>query len=65
MVEKIYIGRKIIEVPWDTICWITSHKKKEVLVQREFTDIEEVEEDKVLLRANKILEEFQNEGKIK
>ena len=65
MVEKIYIGKKIIEVPWDTICLVTLHKEVEILIEGDYTDIEEIEEDKALLRANKILEEFQNEGKIK
>ena len=59
--NKVFIGKKIVEAPWDTLCIVTIHKEKWVLVEGEYKDIEEVEEENALWRANEIAEEFQNE----
>ena len=57
------MGIKIIEVPWDTLCNVAAHKDRGVLEKKGFIDIEEVEVVEYFWRANKIIEEFQNEDK--
>ncbi len=61
MGEKIFMGKKIMVVPWDTLISVSIHKDKEALVEKEFIDIEEIDEDEYFWRANKIIKDFQNE----
>jgi len=63
--NKVFIGKRIIDVPGDKLCLVFLHDEKEKLLEKDYGEIKEIDEDIALWTVFKTLKEFRNENKEK